>query len=153
MIRSRVVPSLLAGLTLAATLILSSAGSAAPAARMTAVPLLGSSRVAQTGAGFGRVKPRTVFLGGDPTGYFKDVTWHAWGKAEAIGHGTGYYPPPGQPVAAAVHVPVLLRASSLGACDGHLAYRRVKISFEYRGHIEPGVTLGICGQLTYPKGE
>ncbi len=142
--RTRVLPVLLAGAGgLAASLALIGSGSAAPAAPVAATPVLGSTHLARGGQGFGAVKPPTVFLGGDPTGLLQNVTWHAWGTSKATGDGTGYYPPPGKPVAAAVRVPVVLRASSLGPCKGRLAYRHLTITFEYKGHAKSGVALGI----------
>jgi len=140
MTRTPAVPMVVGAGTCIAALILIPSGLAAP----SAVPVLGSAHAFQAGKGFGAVKPRTVFLGGDPTGLFKSLTWTGWGKSKSTGHGKGYYPPPGKPTADAVQVPVVLVASSLGSCKGHLAYRRMAVSFEYKGHMEPGSTLGIC---------
>jgi hypothetical protein len=107
-------------------------------------PVLGSAKAFMGGKGFGSVKPKTVFLGGDPTGLFTKVTWKRWGHSKATGTGKGYYPPPGKPVAESVVVPVTLVASSLGTCHGHLAYRRLGLTFEYKGHEHPGSKENIC---------
>jgi hypothetical protein len=116
------------------------AGSAAS----SPAPVLGSAKAFPSGKGFGKVKPTTVFLGGDPTGLFKSVTWAGWGASKSTGSGQGYYPPPGKPTADAVKVPVTLVASSLGQCHGHRAYRKLAVSFEYKGHSHAGSKLNIC---------
>ncbi len=62
-------------------------------------PVLGSAThniYAHAGHGFGQVRPATVFLGGDPTGMLDQITWSAWGGAEATGTGTSYWVGPGQ---------------------------------------------------------
>jgi hypothetical protein len=113
------------------------------------LPVLGSPGAAIGGKGFGAVKPRTVYLGGDPTGDFQKLGWHGWGENKSTGYGRGYYPPPGKPVSDAISVPVALHAYSLGTCKGHLAYRRLSIFFKYQGHYTAGAVLGICGRLSY----
>ena len=45
---------------------------------------------------------------------------------------------------ASVQVRVTLVASSLGTCHGHLAYRRLGLTFEYKGHKHPGTKENIC---------
>jgi hypothetical protein len=134
-----IAASVLAGLS--TTLILIPAQASASGA---SVPVLGSAHAYPAGTGFGKVKPKTVYLGGDPTGKFTKLSWTGWGSAKSTGNGKGFYPPPGKPVAASVRVPVILVASSLGSCDGHLAYRRLAVTFVYKHHKEKGVTLGIC---------
>jgi len=122
-------------------------GGSAAAVAASSTPTLGSHLGAPT-QGFGQVRPRTVFLGGDPTGLVKNVTWKAWGKPVTVGTGTGYYPPPGKPVAAAVKVPVTLTASKLGTCTGRKAYKRLSFIFHYKGNAIQGSVWGICGRLT-----
>lgn len=39
--------------------------------------------------GFGRVKPREIFYGSDPTGLVCDIHWHSWGGRVARGTGVG----------------------------------------------------------------
>ncbi len=101
------------------------------------------------GKGFGAVKPRTVYLGGNPTGDFQELGLHAWGEKRSVGYGRGYYPPPGRPLADAISVPVALHAYSLQTCKGHLAYRRLSVFFKYQGHYTASAVLGICGRLSY----
>jgi hypothetical protein len=113
----------------------------------SSTPTLGS-HLGGAMKGFGVVKPKTVFLGGDPTGLVTKLTWKSWGSLVTLGTGTGYYPPPGKPVAAAVKVPVTLDASELGTCKGHKAYRRLSFTFHYKGKAIKGSVWGICGHLT-----
>jgi hypothetical protein len=111
----------------------------------TTTPVLGSASFGTPAAkGFGTVKPKTVFLGGDPTGLFSHLSWKNWGKPKATGHGTGFYDPPNKPVAASVKAKVTLVASSLGQCNGTLAYRRLAVSFRYHGRNHAGTSLRIC---------
>jgi hypothetical protein len=129
-----------------ATLML--AGGASGALASTATPTLGSNLGVPT-QGFGKVKPPTVSLGGDPTGLAIKLSWKSWGAATAVGSGMGYYPPPGKPTADSVKVPVTLDASELGTCKGKPAYKRLAFSFHYKGKSIKGSVLGICGKLTY----
>jgi len=129
----------------AAACALGGATGAASAASST--PTLGSHLGGAT-KGFGQIKPKTVFLGGDPTGLVTKLTWKSWSASVAVGTGTGSYPPPGKPVAEAVKVPVTLKASSLGTCKGHKAYERLSFTFHYKGKAIKGSLWGICGHLT-----
>src|SRR6202167_1580183 len=52
------------------------------------------------GVGFGKVAPREVFNGGDPTGLVTSITWHGWGNKAAVGTGRSIYVAPNKPVAA-----------------------------------------------------
>jgi hypothetical protein len=116
----------------------------ASVAAASSVPVLGSSQpFAPSGKGFGSVKPKTVFLGGDPTGLFKKLKWTGWGNSKATGKGKGFYDPPNKP-GASVKVPVTLVASSLGQCKGHLAYKKLAITFLYHGHKKRGTTINAC---------
>lgn len=121
-------------------------GGSAAALAASSRPTLGSHLGGAT-KGFGQVKPKTVELGGDPTGDVTKLTWKSWGTAVAVGTGRGYYPPPGKPVADAVSVPVTLKASSLGTCKGHKAYTRLSFTFHYKGKAIKGSVWGICGHL------
>ncbi len=124
------------------------AGGTSGALAATATPTLGSDLGVPT-QGFGRVKPATVSLGGDPTGLAIKVSWKSWGAATAVGSGTGYYPPPGKPTADSVKVPVTLDATELGTCQGKPAYKRLAFNFHYKGRSINGSVLGICGKLTF----
>ncbi len=120
---------------------ISALASPAPAA----VPVLGNAHAFSPAArGFGSIEPKLVYFGGDPTGRFTNLKWTHWGNAKSTGIGRGYFPPPGKPVASAVRVPVILAASSLGSCRGHLAYRRLAVTFVYKHRHVKGVSENIC---------
>src|SRR4051812_21474051 len=88
--------------------------------------------------GFGKVRPSRVFNGGDPTGDFTGITWQTWGGQQAHGTGTGYWEPPGEPVAASIEAPINLVAYDLGDCRGRPAYRHLAVYFPTHGqHFDP----------------
>ena len=101
--------------------------------------VLGARAFAPMGAGFGTVKPKKIFNGGDPSGLVQDIAWSHWGSSTATGTGKtsifmphgGYYPR---------LVGAELRASRLGHCTAHgpLAYTRL----EAREPSRPGGPLG-----------
>lgn len=95
-------------------------------------PVLGSSKLFQLyGIGWGTVRPKEIYNGGDPNGDVTHITWHHWGSATAQGNGLGnqfepnggYYPKP---------VKVQLRAYHLGHCGPHsrLAYTKLRVRFQ-----------------------
>ena len=98
-------------------------------------PALGSpAHLAPTAHGFGKVSPRHIFNGGDPSGEVAKLTWRHWGEPTATGRGVtwllrpegGYYARPGK---------IVLRAEGLGTCpDGTSAYTRL----EFRVADRPG---------------
>jgi hypothetical protein len=88
---------------------------------------LGSSKFyAPISRGFGTVRPKEIFNGGDPSGHVTNITWDSWGGAEATGHGMnaifkpagGYY---------ATQVRIDLSARNVGTCPGesHPSYRQL----------------------------
>jgi hypothetical protein len=83
-------------------------------------PVLGWTHALPNGRGFGTVAPRTVYLGGDPTGYVSKVRWNRWGTGKTVGYGQGWCP--GQSVASGHYCTGSLHASDLATCHGHLAY-------------------------------
>lgn len=94
----------------------------------SSVPVLGWKGAFRSGTGFGSVKPRTVYLGGDPTGEVKAISWHQWGSARAVGFGRGWCP--GQSVASGHPCPAALHVSGLGLCHGQRAYRMLAFYFK-----------------------
>ncbi len=122
------------------------AGSAAALAT-SSTPTLGSHLGGPT-KGFGRIRPKSVSLGGDPTGTVTKLRWSSWGKSVAVGSGSGFYVPPGEPTAGAVKATVRLKASSLGICKGQRAYKRLSFRFSYKGKSHSGASYGICGHLS-----
>ena len=95
-------------------------------------PVLGWARAFSNGAGFGQVKPRRVYLGGDPTGEVRSLRWHAWGAGTTAGFGTGWCP--GRSVADGHFCTVSLHASDVGRCHGHRAYRTLAFYFKPGPH-------------------
>jgi hypothetical protein len=100
----------------------------ATALGVTHAPVLGSKGAFPYGAGFGYTKPRRVYLGGDPTGEVKSITWHHWGLARAVGYGRGWCP--GQSVAAGHPCLAALHLSGLTTCHGRRAYSQIAFYFK-----------------------
>ncbi|HWD73942.1 MAG TPA: hypothetical protein VG371_02305 [Solirubrobacteraceae bacterium] len=101
--------------------------------------VLGARAFAPMGAGFGTVKPKTIFNGGDPSGLVQDITWSRWGSSTATATGkTSIFKPKGGYYPGLVRAE--LRASRLGHCRAHgpLAYTRL----EAREPTRPGGPLG-----------
>ncbi len=112
------------------------------------VPVLGWTGAFHSGTGFGTVKPGTVFLGGDPTGEVKSVIWHHWGRARAVGHGTGWCP--GSSVANGHPCPAALRISNIGSCHGQRAYRKLAFYFKTGSSWTAGSKYNICSGSYLP---
>lgn len=106
------------------------AAAAGPAVAGGSTPVLGRKGVFPNGAGFGAVKPRQVYLGGDPTGNVTKLRWLHWGSRTAVGFGTGWCP--GQSVAQGHPCAASLHAYDLGSCHGHRAYRTLTFYFKLR---------------------
>jgi hypothetical protein len=127
---------------LIAVAVAAAVGLGATLTRSAAVPVLGAKTFSQSpyAYGWGKVAPRNIFNGGDPSGLVKSIKWRKWGGSVAVGVGLatlprqsgGYYPG---------LVTVRLRASNLGRCSprGPLAYRRLA----FREPIRPGGRLDI----------
>jgi hypothetical protein len=103
-------------------------------------PVLGSKRFdAPNAEGFGRVKPETIFNGGDPSGLVTKIRWTRWGGRTALGYGLnaivqpggGYYPQ---------LVRIDLKPAAIGRCTNHgrLTYRRLYV----REPTRPGGPMG-----------
>lgn len=83
--------------------------------------------------GFGQVKPRVIFYGGDPTGLVCDIHWHAWGGRVARGTGVGWYVSGNESVAQGHSAIATVIASRLGRWKGRPAYNRLRWSFPNHG--------------------
>ena len=105
-----------------------------------AVPVLGSTRFAPHGVGWGHAHPAHIFNGGDPSGDIIHVRWQHWGAPRSHGKGKtfifkpqgGYYAHP---------VRIKLRAQDLGQCpggNGRPAYTKLYV----REPSKPGGKLG-----------
>jgi hypothetical protein len=76
---------------------LSQAGAAPAALAAPAVhqPVLGrASGDFSRATGLGKVRPRRIDFGGDPTSFVKRITWHSWGGLRARGTGRAVWVPP-----------------------------------------------------------
>ncbi len=101
--------------------------------------VLGAKAFAPIGVGFGTVKPKEIFNGGDPSGLVQNITWTHWGSSTATATGkTSIFKPHGGYYPGLVRAD--LRASRLGHCTAHgpLAYTRL----EAREPSRPGGPLG-----------
>ncbi len=78
--------------------------------------------------GNGRVKPRTVFNGGDPTGLVRKIRWYSWGVAHAVGSGITNYVGPHQGVLQGTQERAKIVLFQLGRCNGRRAYDAIDCS-------------------------
>ena len=121
------------GLTGQAAAPASTRQAAGTVAKRTALPTLG--RVWGPGGqeGYGKVRPSTVYNGGDETGLVKHITWSSWGGKTATGTGESVYVAPGQFTYQGTVQRVTIVAFDLGTCGGHPAYRAVEWYFPQHG--------------------
>jgi hypothetical protein len=122
----RAVVSGLAALALLASTALPQLGDASTSHKLVLGSKYFLARVGGGGIGWGTTRPKTIFNGGDPSGYVTKITWTAWGGKTAIGYGRnwifkptgGYYSSP---------VTIELKAVNVGLCyrGGPPAYRRL----------------------------
>jgi hypothetical protein len=125
-------------LLIAAIAALVAVGTALAAPRP--VPILTGPKP-MTGAGFGQVKPPTIYLGGDPTGLVCHIHWLSWGGQLAIGDGTGWYINSHQAVIQGKAAPVVVVLYDLGTWRGRPAYKHYVWYFPGNGtgfgHMSP----------------
>jgi hypothetical protein len=88
--------------------------------------------------GFGEVKPRTIFYGGDPTGLVCSIHWYQWGGPVARGVGKALYVGRSQSVAQGHSAKVNVVASRLGTWNGRPAYDQLKWFFTNNGRDRRG---------------
>jgi len=101
---------------------------ALPAVAFAGVPVLAGSNKPY-GAGFGQSRPRTIWLGGDPSGVVCRIHWLTWGQQLAIGTGTAEYVGPNEDVAHGHWSPAVVVLSKLGPWRGKIAYRHFTWTF------------------------
>ena len=101
-------------------------------ASSTPVPIL-SGPQPMSGAGFGQVKPRTIYLGGDESGLVCRIQWLSWGGQIAVGTGTALYVGPRQITAAGHWAPTVVTLFHLGTWHGRPAYKGYKWYFPGNG--------------------
>ena len=105
----------------------------------TAVPILTGPN-AFNAKGFGQVKPRTIFLGGDPTGLVCRIHWLTWGGALAVGTGVGWTINSHESVAEGAPALAVVVLSRLGTWHGRPAYKSWTWYFpEGRSGLHPAV--------------
>jgi hypothetical protein len=102
-------------------LALSLAG--ATAASATVPILTGQPNPLPDAKGFGQVKPKTIYLGGDPTGLVCRIHWLTWGGQLAIGTGVGWYITSHQAVSEGTPASAVVVLSRLGTWHGRPAYK------------------------------
>ena len=78
----------------------------------------------QAGKGFGQIKPRTIYMGGDETGLVCRIHWLSWGGQLAIGTGTGWYINSHESVSQGHPAPVVVVLYRLGIWQGRPAYTK-----------------------------
>ena len=83
--------------------------------------------------GFGQVKPRKIYFGGDETGLVCRIDWKGWGNPTARGTGVGWYVGPHEAVAQGHAAVTRIDVSKLRTWKGRPAYNRLKWSFPNRG--------------------
>jgi hypothetical protein len=106
----------------------------------TSTPILTGAGNVRSSEGFGKIRPSTIYLGGDPTGLVCHIRWLSWGGQFAIGTGTGFYEGPNQAVAAGHQAPAVVVLSRLGTWHGRRAYTKFNWYFPQNGSTSGGVT-------------
>jgi hypothetical protein len=113
--------------------------------KTTKLPTLG--RVWGPGGqeGYGKVRPSTIYNGGDETGLAEHIKWSSWGGKKAIGTGEAVYVAPGQFTYQGTLQHATIVAFDLGTCAGHPAYLAVEWYFpQYGGKFNPTGVRNIC---------
>ena len=128
-------------------------GVGAAASAANAVPVL-AGPWGQGQKGYGHVRPRTIFNGGDPTGLVKAIHWTSWGGRRATGTGTAEWLGPHQIVAQGqfqTGAKVIL--FQLGRCRGRAAYNAIEWYFPAHGQkFSPGNYINACTGAYYMNG-
>ena len=95
--------------------------------------------------GYGHVRPRTVFNGGDPTGLVTHIHWTSWGRGRATGVGISQYVGPEQSVAEGTQQTVRVVLFQLGTCKSKRAYNAIEWYFPGHGqHFDPRTYINAC---------
>jgi hypothetical protein len=126
---------------------------AAAASAQRAAPTLGlmTGLFTHGAVGFGQVRPKEVYNGGDPTGMVTSITWSGWGNAQATGSGRSLWVGPNQPVAAGTEESARIVAFDLGTCNGHYMYAAVEWYFpQHKQTFDPNQFEDVCVGAYYP---
>jgi hypothetical protein len=119
----------LAVFVIVAAVSLLAAAVGTPLAKTTPAPVLGPGNGLPGQIGFGHVRPRTIFLGGDPTGLVCRIHWLTWGGRFAIATATALDVVGHQTTAQGKWAPAVIVLSHLGSWQGRSAYLRYSWSF------------------------
>lgn len=113
------------------------------AAAAKTLPILSGAGASPYSKGFGQVKPREIFLGGDPTGLVCNIHWETWGGPFAIGTATSWYVGPTQDVADGHFAPAVVVLYHLGFWNSKPAYTGYNWYFPQKGKTY-GATVKPC---------
>lgn len=109
------------------------------------IPVLGRSGVYQDSVGFGQMKPRSIFLGGEAESAVVQITWTSWGAAQATGQGTGCYYSGTQLASECTHEQVTLFAFDRGMCERTFMYQKLEYVFKTEGEtFDPTHAMNVC---------
>ena len=105
--------------------------------------------------GYGHVKPRTIFNGGDPTGLVKAIHWSSWGGPRATGTGTALWVGPHQIVAQGkFETGARIVLFQRGRCHGRSAYNAIEWYFPQHGQkFSAGTYINACTGTYYMDGQ
>jgi hypothetical protein len=150
----RVVAMILVGATAVlglCTAVLPQHAAAAEASRPAPTLGLLTGLFAHGGVGFGRVRPKEVYNGGDPTGLVTSISWRDWGQGQAVGAGRSVYVAPNQAVAQGKVEPVRIVAFDLTTCNGHYMYAAVEWYFpQHKQVFDASQFEDVCIGAYYP---
>lgn len=95
--------------------------------------------------GYGRVKPTTIYNGGDPSGLVRLIHWSSWGGPRAIGSGVAEYIAANQDVAGGSEEPARIVLFQRGTCRGRFAYNAIEWYFPQHGeHFNAHAYINAC---------
>ncbi len=121
-------------------LIAAAAVTASAVAGSEPVPILTGPNP-MNGEGFGQVKPKTIYMGGDETGLACRIHWLSWGGEFAVGTGTSWYINSRQSTSQGHAAPTVVVLYRLGTWRGRPAYKRWTWYFPGNGsgfgHVAP----------------
>ena len=102
--------------------------------------------------GFGRVRPRVISFGGDPTSVVAELQWSGWGTGLAVADGKSDWVWPGTCVGCNRPSTVRVVAFHLGACRGRRAYNALEWYFpEYGETFKPGDYTNPCSHRSVDR--
>ena len=124
----------------------SQAGAALAPAPAVHQPVLGrASGNFSEATGLGKVRPRRIDFGGDPTSFVKRITWHSWGGLRARGTGRAVWVPPGQPTSNGRIQNATIVAFHRGMCHGTFMYKAVEWFFpQHHQHFTRHHYANVC---------